>query len=180
MTRLAPTMPYIVILLICGFLYYQAELIAPAGEGRLGADFWPKAILIAAMVTCAWEAVRKARIGARREARATPLSLDAVEEGKPQGEQKVPEYVPWVGIALTVAYALAMPWLGYFLASILFVAAFVYAGNFRRPLVAACVAIAASTTFMFLFMRVVYVSLPIGVEPFAWISTSLMRLMGVK
>jgi len=27
---------------------------------------------------------------------------------------------------------------------------------------------------------VVYVSLPIGVEPFAWISTSLMRLMGVK
>ena len=84
---------------------------------------------------------------------------------------------------------IASSWFGLFVASpvwlhltilILFVAAFVYTGNFRRPFIAACVGVAASTGFMFLFMRVVYVSLPIGIEPFASVSTTLMRLMGVK
>jgi putative tricarboxylic transport membrane protein len=33
---------------------------------------------------------------------------------------------------------------------------------------------------MFMFMKVVYVSLPLGIEPFAQVSFALMRLMGIK
>ncbi len=37
-----------------------------------------------------------------------------------------------------------------------------------------------SLAFMFMFMKVVYVSLPLGVEPFAQVSFLLMRVMGIK
>ncbi len=93
---------------------------------------------------------------------------------------EVGPFVPWIGIVLTVAYVSALPWLGYFVATLLYVTAFVYFGNYRRASVAAGVGIVASAAFMFLFMRVVYVSLPIGVGPFAQVSTLLMRAMGVK
>jgi hypothetical protein len=33
--------------------------------------------------------------------------------------------------------------------------------------------------FMLVFLRVIYVALPIGTGPFEWLSTSLMRLLGV-
>jgi putative tricarboxylic transport membrane protein len=41
------------------------------------------------------------------------------------------------------------------------------------------VTLSLTLTFMFLFMRVIYVSLPIGVEPFARISVWIMKLLGV-
>ena len=37
-----------------------------------------------------------------------------------------------------------------------------------------------SLLFMFMFMKVVYVSLPLGHEPFSQVSFLLMRLMGIR
>jgi putative tricarboxylic transport membrane protein len=182
----AGIVPYVVILLISCFLYYQAGLITSAGEGRLGADFWPKSILVVAMLTCLWEIARKIGVGARRDSRPSATAVTSADTAlMPPGrhmddEPEVGPFVPWIGIGLTVAYVLSMPSLGYFLASCLFVTAFVYTGNFRKPLVAAYVGIAASLSFLFLFMRVVYVSLPLGVEPFSYLSTFIVRVMGVK
>jgi len=182
----AGIVPYVVILLISCFLYYQAGLITSAGEGRLGADFWPKSILVVAMLTCLWEIARKIGAGARRDSRPSPTAVTSADTAlmppsmHMDDEPEVGPFVPWIGIGLTVAYVLSMPSLGYFLASCLFVTAFVYTGNFRRPLVAAYVGIAASLSFLFLFMRIVYVSLPLGVEPFSYLSTFIVRVMGVK
>jgi putative tricarboxylic transport membrane protein len=178
--------PYVVVLLIASYLYYQAVQISPGGEGRLGPDFWPKTILVFAIVTCAWEIVRKVFVGAPPGGRPGPIEdssgeTSLIPQGKPlEDTSEVGPFVPWMGIGLTAAYVFSFPWLGYFIATFLYVTAFVFLGNYRRPLVAACVGIAASLAFMFLFMRVVYVSLPIGVEPFAQLSTLLMRVMGIK
>lgn len=176
--------PYAAILIINCFLYYQAFQIAPAGEGRLGADFWPKAILVLAIATCVWEIARKIGVGVAGGHRRRKVGLDdatLIPRATPMAEAaEVGRFVPWVGIVLTVAYVSAFPWLGYFVATFLYVTAFVYFGNYRRASVAASVGVVASVAFMFLFMRVVYVSLPIGVGPFAQVSTLLMRAMGVK
>ena len=176
--------PYAAILVINCFLYYQALQIAPASEGHLGADFWPKTILILAIATCVWEIARKIGVGAARNHRRRKVGLDdttLIPREKPMAEAtEVGPFVPWIGILLTVAYVSALPWLGYFVATLLYVTAFVYFGNYRRAPVAAGVGIVASAAFMFLFMRVVYVSLPLGVGPFAQVSTLLMRAMGVK
>jgi putative tricarboxylic transport membrane protein len=176
--------PYIVILLVSSCLYYQALQIPTRGEDILGADLWPKTILVLAILTCVWEITRKLRAG-RPDDR--PSSKDASGGAllKPQIKQledapEVAPFVPWMGIGLTAAYVFSLPWLGYFLATCLYVPAFVYLGNYRNLLVAAIMGIATSLAFMFVFMRVVYVSLPVGVEPFAELSTLLMRAMGIK
>jgi putative tricarboxylic transport membrane protein len=178
--------PYLVILLISSCLYYQALQISPGGEGHLGADFWPKTILVFAIFTCAWEITRKIWVGTPPGDRLSPTDISSgdtslIPQRMPlEDAPEVGRFVPWMGIGLTAAYVFSFPWLGYFLATLLYVTAFVFLGNYRRSLVAICVGITASLAFMFLFMRVVYVSLPIGVEPFAQLSTLLMRAMGIK
>lgn len=177
--------PYTVALIISCILYYCAQQIVPAAEGQLGADFWPKTILLLAIVTCAWEIGRSLVSNpSNRSARSAPDDAHAPStphaDGGPHNMHELTPMTPWVGIGLTAAYVFSFPWIGYPLATCLYVAVFVYLGNYRRPLIAACVGMVASLGFMFLFMRVVYVSLPIGVEPFARISTLLMHVMGIK
>ena len=41
-------------------------------------------------------------------------------------------------------------------------------------------ALGGSLVFMFVFQKVVYLSLPIGHSPFAALSLALMRLMGIR
>jgi len=177
--------PYTVALVISCVLYYHALQIAPAAEGQLGADFWPKTILVLAMITCVWEIGRSLLSDpSNRSARQAHDTADAAStthgDGGPHNVHELTPLTPWIGMGLTAAYGFAFPWIGYPLATWLYVTAFVYFGNYRRPFIAACVGVVASLGFMFLFMRIVYVSLPIGVEPFAQISTLLMHAMGVK
>ena len=51
--------PYVVVFAAAAYLYAVAahiEFAAP--EGRIGPDFWPKAILGLAMMACAYEIVK--------------------------------------------------------------------------------------------------------------------------
>jgi len=45
--------------------------------------------------------------------------------------------------------------------------------------IAVC-SVAGGLIFMFTFMKIVYVSLPLGVEPFSRVSLALMGLMGIR
>jgi len=175
--------PYAAILVINIFLYYEALQIAPASETRLGAGFWPKTILLLAIATCVWEIARKVGVRVVRSHRNRRGRDDAALIPRERPAEDAPEIgrlVPWMGIALTAAYVFTFPWLGYFLATFLYVTAFVYLGNYRRVWVSAGIGLIASLGFMFLFMRIVYVSLPIGIGPFGQLSALLMRAMGIK
>src|SRR5579864_8778868 len=177
--------PYAVILLITSCLYYEALQIAPAAEGKLGADIWPKTVLIFAILTCVWKIASMIRFGplSRNQpalVEPNPADSSPMQTEAPRDAADAGGFVPWIGIVVTAAYVFAFPWLGYFLATFIYVTTFVYLGNYRRPLIAACIGLAASVGFMLLFMRIVYVSLPIGVEPFAHLSTFLIRAMGIK
>ena len=55
-----------------------------------------------------------------------------------------------------------------------------YLGRYRKPGRILAVSVVASLVFMFIFMKVVYISLPLGVEPFAQVSEFLLRLMHVR
>ena len=173
--------PYLVVLAVSAGLFYVSLGIASTGDSRLGAGLWPKTILVLAIITCVFEIARRTLFGSRY-GKSVPNNNPSL---LPQGDVVEPQspanrFVPWIGIGLTTAYVVAFPLLGYFLATLLYVIAFVYFGNYRRPLRALAVGITASVAFMLLFMRAVYVSLPIGVEPFAHVSTFLMRIMGIR
>jgi putative tricarboxylic transport membrane protein len=57
---------------------------------------------------------------------------------------------------------------------------FMWIGRYRRIGVVLLTSLIGSLAFMFMFMKVVYVSLPLGTEPFAQVSYLLMRLMGIR
>ena len=53
-------------------------------------------------------------------------------------------------------------------------------GRYRRHGVSAVTALVGTLLLMFVFMKIVYLSLPLGVGPFETISLALMRLMGIR
>lgn len=183
--RLRKQVPYFIVLLIAGFLYYRATRIDFAAPGeRIGPDVWPKAILILAMATCAYEIAKNLFFAGKHEVGGVLESI--VEENPagqvPSGQMQSPTY-PWrlaVGAVLTIAYALAIDTLGFFLCTALFLAAFIRVGGYRRLGVTALLGVAGSLAFMFMFMKVVYVSLPLGIGVFERLSVLLMHAMGIR
>ena len=171
------TAAYVVILIAAVYLYHLAGQFKFDYEpGRIGPDAWPKLVLGLLIATCAWQIVRIVVFGAR----SSPSAIDAVDS---TGSQTAPSlggyaYLAWAGVALTLAYAYLLPNLGFFVSTVLYIASLTYLGNYRRwPLVA--ISLVAPVALMFIFMRVVYLSLPLGQGIFKDISLALLRLLGV-
>jgi putative tricarboxylic transport membrane protein len=53
-------------------------------------------------------------------------------------------------------------------------------GRYRRPGVIASVALIGSFLFVLVFMKIVYVSLPLGVAPFQAVSLAILAMLGIR
>ncbi|MGE5172023.1 MAG: tripartite tricarboxylate transporter TctB family protein [Rudaea sp.] len=153
----------------------------PRGD-RPGPDVWPRAILALVVVTCLVRIVGVLRRPGDRD----PVSLaDVLDnpvqavEAEPVPTQRYPLLLG-AGVVLTIAYVALLGTLGFFSDTVLYIAAMARAGRYRRWPVIVAVALTGALAFMFVFMKVVYLSLPLGVGPFETISLALMRLMGIR
>ena len=178
--------PYLVIGGAAGYLFYSATRIEYAARsGTLGPDFWPKLILGLILAVCAYEVVKL--IVLRRHDEATGVLHDLVEDTTPPADRPAadtdgPRH-PWrlvSGIALTAAYVALLPRLGFFTATVPYLAAFIVLGGYRRPGVIAATSFGGALLMLFFFMKVVYVSLPLGTGPFQRITLWLMQLLGIR
>ncbi len=184
--RLRSIVPYVVVLGAAAFLYWSATQIEfTAPPGRIGPDFWPKAILILAMAACAYEIIKTVFFSDGEHELAGVL--DSIVDEAPEdaaapveNEAKRLPHLLWAGVGLTLAYLLLIEVLGFFLSTFLYLGLFMWIGRYRRAGVVIATSLAGSLVFMFVFMKIVYVSLPLGHEPFSEISFLLMRLMGIK
>ncbi|MEO5677971.1 MAG: hypothetical protein ABIQ84_10515, partial [Usitatibacter sp.] len=84
------------------------------------------------------------------------------------------------GIALIAAYVLAVAWIGFFVATALFLAAFPWIGGLRRPVLSVALGLTGSLVLVVVFMRIAYISLPLGEGPFRAVSIALMRAIGAS
>jgi len=206
--RLRAIAPYLVVLALGALLFHVAASFTYARSGaRLGPDVWPRAILVLLMVACGVRIVRLvlwpslARTSTEDPAAAGAALADDVTPGHvadagaadsrgvgaaphagTAGEPEVPLSPARLalGIALTVLYVLGLPTLGFAFATALYIAAMCRVGDYRRWPVILPTAIVGSLAFMFVFQRIVYVSLPLGTPPFDTIALTLMRLMGIR
>ena len=186
--RFARVVPYLVVLANVVALYVLAgriEFAAPGG--RIGPNFWPRAILVLAMVTCGY-AIVKTLFFSSGDSELEGMLGSVIKEVPAEEEATLTHEAPearfphllWSGIALTVLYLFAVEKLGFFLCTALYLALFMWIGRYRRIGVIVVTSLAGSLAFVFVFMKVVYVSLPLGVEPFAQVSYLLMRILGIK
>ena len=174
--RARATLPYLVVLAAAAFLYYAAENFEfEQASGRIGPGAWPKLILLLMLASALWGAVSSAM-------RAGEAAEPDAEADEAEALMRPPEIYPglvWAAVGVTLVYLFVMPLLGFFLASIVYSFVLIYLGHYRRFVQVAGLSVAISLAFMFMFMRVVYVALPVGVAPFDRLSYALMAAMGV-
>jgi len=164
MTRMSlrRALPYGVGLLVAAALYASADHIAYTPRpGELGPDFWPKLAIGLMAVVCVVEIIR-VLIGTSAAGAVSEPSVAAGE-----GEAPAPSWRLLIGgVAVVVAYAVVVPILGFLLATMVFMAAFMYVGRYRNHLAIWGVSVIATVLIGLLFLRFAYVSLPRGAPPF--------------
>jgi putative tricarboxylic transport membrane protein len=177
--RLYEAAPYAALLVGAAFLYHDAGTFSDLGRpGQLGPDFWPRAVLALLMLVCACEIVRRL-VFERVERDAAPAPHAAEHADATDAEARYPWRLA-AGIGLTIAYVLALDWLGFFVATALYLALFMIAGRYARMRVIAITSLAGSLAFVFVFMKIVYVSLPLGSGPFRAFSTWILAMLGIR
>ena len=178
MERLLRVLPHSVMLVVAGLLYWAATRIDAETGGRIGPAVWPKAIIVFMGLLCAYEIVK--RLVVRTEFTATGVVSNmeqaVPEEGRGEGHHRM----LFGGIALIAGYVFAVPWLGFFPATAIFLALFPRVGGLRKPVVSLVVSLAGTLLLAFVFLKLAYISLPLGEGPFRALSLGLMRLIGVS
>jgi len=174
-------LPHGLLLVATALLYWAATRIqANAGAGRIGPDAWPKAIIVVMGLLCAWEIARRLAVrprGGGDAAGASPMP-EAADASQAPPAMQVGKLA--AGAGLVFAYVVTVPWLGFFAATAIFLAAFPWFGGLRRPLLTGALGIAGSLGLVVVFMRVAYISLPLGEGPFKALSLALLAAIGVS
>ena len=173
MTRWRELVPYAALLAGAVFLYYKTGTFAAIGRsGQLGPDVWPRAILGLLAFVCFFELGR--RVASWRKAPAQERKQSAVE---PEEER-----YPWLlaaGVAITILYVPGVEFLGFFPCTVLYLAAFMWIGRYRSIPVIVASSLIGTLAFVVVFMKVVYVSLPLGAGPFRELSIWLLGVLGI-
>ena len=179
--------PYAVILVAAAYLYRAALAFDyERVPGRIGPDAWPRMLLVLLMGICL---IAIGQLAFGRE--AVPDEEASEDAQAREGEEVEPQSeglrlsidshprLALAGILLTFAYLYAFEWVGFFSASVVYLFLLMLTGGFRRPLAALAISAATALGFVFVFMKVVYVSLPLGHGPFLELSVAVMKLVGI-
>jgi putative tricarboxylic transport membrane protein len=169
--RVWMALPYALLLALAAWFYRLAGAIQYAHQGsNLGPDFWPRMALAAMMAICAVQAARILLLGRLDDPPPIGAELDDEDEASRSN------LLLAAGVALTVAYGASVTILGFLLATVLFMALFMYAGRYRAHLTIWLSSLLGSVLLVVLFQKVVYVSLPRGVPPFDRVTDFLLGL----
>jgi putative tricarboxylic transport membrane protein len=169
--RIWMALPYALLLALAAWFYRLAGAIQYAHQGsNLGPDFWPRMALAAMMAICAVQAARILLLGRLNDAPLINAELDQDDEA-PRSNLLLA-----AGIALTLAYGAALAILGFLIATVLFMALFMYAGRYRAHRTIWLSSLIGTMLLVLVFQKVVYVSLPRGVPPFDRVADLLLGL----
>jgi hypothetical protein len=182
-TKLRRALPHGVMLLASVLLYWAASRIDVDSGGRIGPDVWPKTIIVIMGLLCAYEVLKRLVAKAPVSAEGLIGELQRNPQGGPGdgAEPPVATHPRMLagGIAIIAAYVLLVPWTGFFATTAVFLSLFPWVGGLRKPVVSAVLGIGGSLLLVVVFMRVAYISLPLGEGPFRALSLALMRAIGV-
>jgi putative tricarboxylic transport membrane protein len=161
-------LPEVVLLAAAVYLFVVAlgfKQVGPADQ--IGPGFWPQVLCVGIGIGAL------VRLGQKLRSQESRVVGDAASEA---GELRMPRVA--LGVALVVGYVVGMLFLGYILATALFLIAFIYLGGQRKWYVVP-LGIASSLLFAYVFLKVVYIALPSGVGIFDQLTVLLYELLGV-
>jgi putative tricarboxylic transport membrane protein len=183
--RLAAVVPHSLMLAVSGLLYFAATRIEVGvlSGGRIGPDGWPKFIIGVMAALCVYEIAKRLLIGTSFTATGLTQGLNRPpDDADRELATREPERHHGklaAGIGLVLAFVFGVTYVGFFAGTALFIALFSWIGGYRRPVSVAIIGLVGAFVLLVIFMRVAYVSLPLGIGPFKTLSLALLRLIGV-
>lgn len=175
-SRLRAALPYLGLTAIAVYLFQLAGTITYTSHGgALGPDFWPKVAIGLMFLVSVVEALRALISPHHSEMQGIADLLEqadseALEDAEPRSVSLLVG-----GILLTVGYGWLLPTLGFPIATFLFLVAFMYLGRFRAHGAIWVSSLLGTVLLCVLFLRVVHVSLPRGIEPFGLLTDLVHR-----
>ena len=161
--------PEVVLLVAAVYLFVAAGNFRQVGNpDQLSPGFWPQVLCVGIVIGTL------VRIGQKFRARKRPIVGRVVAEA--DEDMRMPRVA--LGIALVVGYIISMLFLGYILATALFLIAFIYLGGQRKWYVIP-LGLVSSVVFAYVFLKVVYIALPSGIGVFDQLSVILYQLLGI-
>ncbi len=168
--------PEIAVLAVCAVLLVVTRDLTTSAAGP-GPAFYPRLLIGLLVLAMAVRIAQEVRHGARVRAGVAPERAG----GEPSDfdPELISDRRVWAAVAFVVAYVVASLYLGWPLATFVFVVAFLWAAGKRQLLVTVPVAAALAVVFTYVFVKVVYMSLPTGVSVFDSMTVALYELLGV-
>lgn len=191
-SRLGRAAPFLVVAILGVYLFAVADQFDfVVRGGRPGPDIWPKIVVGLILLAAIWGAFeaffvsREAdgmglllRAAVRAVGREDEAERDLEAEAGTAGERQL-----WRALGAMAAMLLfvgLIAYIGFTLATFLLMFSVMLLAGYKRPLIAALIALLGALAFFLVFQRVAYVSLPLGVGPFKELSTTLMAIFGVR
>jgi hypothetical protein len=174
------------VVLFCAAFYLftlTRQFEFPRVPGRLGPDIWPQTILVLLMIACVIGIGSSILARRRPEPSAPGQDERGMLPGGPLPEQPAAALgygLVGGGLLLFLAYPVALEYLGFPLATFLFMALFMLVGQWRNPLGVLAVSAIGTLALFYTFRGFVYVSLPLGTEPFRSATLWLAALLGMR
>lgn len=138
-----------------------------ASRGMFGPGFWP-GLMLAGVAFCAAGWLLRNALALRRMPAAP--AADASHYDTPRAV---------VGVGLALAYGVAIPAVGFALATLLFVIAWMLLGGYRRPLGVAAVALLGVAGVLWFFAGVAMMPLDLGKGVFEGATVGLYRMLRI-
>lgn len=179
---LARTAPFVAIMAAAAYFYYLSDnLDFPAMSGRAGPGLWPKIILGLMILTCGI-GIAKTLLARSSGDGGNLFKLLVPNEGDEGDTEQARPWPPLAlaGAGLFIAYVALLDRVGFVVCTAVLMASFLWLGRYRNPVVIALASLVGSLGFFFVFRKLVYVSLPLGKEPFLSLSVWLMRSLGMN
>ena len=168
-------LPEVGILLAAAYLFFVAgNFEYQERSGQLCPQFWPRMAAVGLGVAVLVRIVQTIRDRNRPIVRVK-TEFDEFQ----QAEAEVHWPSLWLAIGLVVGYVTSTMFLGYMISTALFLGLFIWLGGQRKWYVT-LVAAGGGLLFSFLFVGVVYVSLPTGVGIFDTITVAVYKLLGIQ
>ncbi len=156
------------------YYYYLSTQIAFATRpGRLGPAFWPQAILILLMITAAIDCFVEAR---KAPARAEAYIADSAVGVRSENRAV---WLMALGLVVILAYINLTVFLGFPTANFLFMLVFMTIGGFKKYIASIIISLVGTLCLVVLFVKIVYVSLPIGLGVFQNVTLWLYYFLGI-
>jgi putative tricarboxylic transport membrane protein len=181
--RLRPFVPYLLILVLCAVLFWFARHIDfHQRPGVLGPDFWPSVAILLIAVAAIAQIVSLAINPASEHFQALGEEFEQEAEGEmatPDEEPRRPLLLAG-GIALVLGYAVALPVLGFMLATFLLMVLFMYLGGIRSHFVIWGSSFLGMLAVAIIFWKIAYISVPRGQPPFDQVTQFIQTLLLVR